>query len=418
MSRFWTSFAWLAGPISGFLQPVAGTYSDRCELSWGRRRPFVLAGLLIALAGFVLFANPDRMASWVGGGNTTAIVLAICSLWVLNIGLNLMQGTAWTIVIDRVPRSQQMSAQSLVSFLGAFASVGANLCGMINFVAFAPFFEDNNHAVFYIGAVVLLATTLPTLLFADERTLEEIRLSGGEEKSEDNPTFTEIIRGLFRMPRAVFYILIGFFLTNAAFSPYLFYFTDWMGTDVYGGDPTADSGTTSADLYDQGVRMGSLGMGLNNIVTMVYSLLIPYVQNYVGIKPSYSFVHALVAVCFLLPLIPAMQHVVPAEIIAAASGFLNAAMNVTPYALLGETVNKTESGLYMGVMNTVQVMGQLVANFIASTFMYLLSTTTAGIAVGGVFAAIGAVAVWILILPEKSSEAEKATLVVNQGPAV
>ena len=70
------------------------------------------------------------------------------------------------------------------------------------------------------------------------------------------------------MKPSIFLILFGFFITNAAFSPYLFYFTDWMGSAVYGyelavftldttrelmclplrGDAEASSGTTSADL--------------------------------------------------------------------------------------------------------------------------------------------------------------------------
>ena len=73
----------------------------------------------------------------------------------------------------------------------------------------------------------------------------------------------------------------------------------------------------------------------------------------------------------------------------------------------------------MGIMNTTQVMGQLVANFLASAVASIFNTTagmgasgcTASFdavhnlpfraAVGGMFAAIGAVLVWTLILPEK-----------------
>ena len=36
--------------------------------------------------------------------------------------------------------------------------------------------------------------------------------------------------------------------------------------------------------YDEGVRMGSLGMGLNYIVTMLYSVMIPKLQGFIGLK--------------------------------------------------------------------------------------------------------------------------------------
>ena len=45
---------------------------------------------------------------------------------------------------------------------------------------------------------------------------------------------TSVQLGIWRMKPSIFLILFGFFITNAALSPYLFYFTDWMGTAVYG----------------------------------------------------------------------------------------------------------------------------------------------------------------------------------------
>jgi len=43
----WASFIWLCGPISGLLvQPIVGYSSDRCQSTFGRRRPFILAGTI------------------------------------------------------------------------------------------------------------------------------------------------------------------------------------------------------------------------------------------------------------------------------------------------------------------------------------------------------------------------------------
>eukprot|EP00249_Psilotum_nudum_P008754 c21489_g2_i1 orf=1-264(-) len=39
ISHTWASYIWLCGPITGMLvQPSVGYYSDRCQISWGRRR--------------------------------------------------------------------------------------------------------------------------------------------------------------------------------------------------------------------------------------------------------------------------------------------------------------------------------------------------------------------------------------------
>ena len=41
------AIVWLAGPVSGLVvQPLVGSWSDRCESRFGRRRPFLAAGEL------------------------------------------------------------------------------------------------------------------------------------------------------------------------------------------------------------------------------------------------------------------------------------------------------------------------------------------------------------------------------------
>lgn len=79
MSPFWTSFAWLAGPLAGLIfQPIAGVVSDRWEGRWGRRRPFIVAGALISVVGFIFFANPQWLASILGQPDNTTIQI-VCT---------------------------------------------------------------------------------------------------------------------------------------------------------------------------------------------------------------------------------------------------------------------------------------------------------------------------------------------------
>ena len=45
MSKSLLAIVWIAGPLAGVLvQPIVGIWSDSCQISWGRRRPFLLAG--------------------------------------------------------------------------------------------------------------------------------------------------------------------------------------------------------------------------------------------------------------------------------------------------------------------------------------------------------------------------------------
>lgn len=52
------SLTWFLSPILGLIfTPLIGSASDRCTLSWGRRRPFILALSIGVLFGVALFLN-------------------------------------------------------------------------------------------------------------------------------------------------------------------------------------------------------------------------------------------------------------------------------------------------------------------------------------------------------------------------
>jgi solute carrier family 45 protein 1/2/4 len=55
---------------------------------------------------------------------------------------------------------------------------------------------------------------------------------------------------------------------------YSLYFTDFVGEAVYGGDPTAPSGSEKRILYEEGVRFGCWGMSLYSLSCSIYSFLI------------------------------------------------------------------------------------------------------------------------------------------------
>lgn len=47
--------------------------------------------------------------------------------------------------------------------------------------------------------------------------------------------------------------------------PFLLFDTDWMGREVYHGNPTGSASEVKA--YDQGVREGAVGLLLNSVRT-------------------------------------------------------------------------------------------------------------------------------------------------------
>ena len=99
LSKSLLALVWIAGPLSGTLvQPYVGIKSDRCRISWGKRKPFMIGGAiatsisLLALSwtknivgGFLSLFGADPASK---GVRITAIVWAVLFVYVLDFSIN------------------------------------------------------------------------------------------------------------------------------------------------------------------------------------------------------------------------------------------------------------------------------------------------------------------------------------------
>jgi MFS family permease len=115
-----------AGSLVALLaQPLSGFFSDRSRTPLGRRRPYVLAGTAIALAGAAAAGFGQQLALFMGG-----FVL-------LQLGTNVLLGGYQGMLPDLVPQDQRGSASGYLGFMtivGNVASFGlaAVLLGSVN----------------------------------------------------------------------------------------------------------------------------------------------------------------------------------------------------------------------------------------------------------------------------------------------
>lgn len=99
MSKALVAFVWLAGPLTGVLvQPYIGILSDRSRNSWGKRKPFMIAGALGTVVSSVtlsyardiirVLGGLGRDANYDGGYRIATIVLATIMMWCLDFAIN------------------------------------------------------------------------------------------------------------------------------------------------------------------------------------------------------------------------------------------------------------------------------------------------------------------------------------------
>jgi solute carrier family 45, member 1/2/4 len=97
----YVSLAWLCGPISGIVvQPVVGVLSDRCTARLGRRRPFLIGGVVATVAALWSFAYATSIAAVFG---VSPLVVAITSFWALDFAMNASASVAPGFVAVAVP---------------------------------------------------------------------------------------------------------------------------------------------------------------------------------------------------------------------------------------------------------------------------------------------------------------------------
>ena len=80
------------------------------------------------------------------------------------------------------------------------------------------------------------------------------------------------LRSIIYMPRSLVILCVTNLFCWMSLVCYSLYFTDFVGQAVYGGDPAAAPNSSAHARYDDGVRLGSLGMAAYSVSCSVYSL--------------------------------------------------------------------------------------------------------------------------------------------------
>lgn len=84
------------------------------------------------------------------------------------------------------------------------------------------------------------------------------------ESFTDSPgaVLVNLLTSLRHLPSGMHSVLVVMALTWLSWFPFFLFDTDWMGREVYHGDPKGD--TSEIRAYDQGVREGAFGLLLNS----------------------------------------------------------------------------------------------------------------------------------------------------------
>jgi len=390
---------WLAAPITGLLiQPLVGQSSDRCWTRLGRRRPFILAGAVLASLALILMPNCPSV--WMAAG----------LLWVLDGTINASMQPFRALVADNLPEEQNASGFAIQSlFIGLGGTVASALPWMMTnwFGVTADGGGSIPHSVrlsFYIGAAAFMGAVLWTVFSTHEYPpSEEEHTAILARKFDWTLGLGDIFALVFNLPRRMWELgLVQFFTWIGMFSMWV-YFSPAVAKDIF----HAVKGTP--EMEAAGAWSGFCFAGYN-VVCFFFSFVLLWGTKYTG--PKLMHVLCLAVGALGLASVPLMADKHQLLISMTAVGIAWASILSMPYAMLTPALPKEKVGVMMGMFNLFIVLPQIAASsllgWILKTFLH--SEPMNALVLGGTSMGLAALLTLLVVSFKKTGEPLRATV--------
>lgn len=337
----------MAGPITGLLiQPIIGAMSDRTwSERWGRRKPYFIVGAIGC--SVCLFLFPFVSALW----------MAVLLLWLLDASNNTAMEPYRAFIADRLPPSQTAKGFLAQSF---FAGLGITLANASMFLfehiwdgvagSGLPYYV---FGAFMLGSVCSIATVLVSVLSTDEipPSPEELAELRSKKDRERFGALKEIGNAIVEMPKEL--RKLG-----------LVYLFQWYAMFVYWqfiSLSIAKSVFNTTDAQSQAYRDATTWTGLVNGSYNVVTFMVAFGLVSLAKRHGAKWVHTASLICALVSLL-VLPHVTNKFLVflpMIGFGISWASLLGVPYIMAVRMVPSNRYGVYMGILNMMIVLPQL-----------------------------------------------------------
>jgi len=385
------SYFWILPPLMGMVvQPLVGYFSDKTWTRFGRRIPYLLFGATVAVLVMCLLPNSGSFGLTVAAAMTFGLI----SLMFLDTSINMAMQPFKMMVGDMVNEKQKTKAFSIQSFLcNAGSLVGYLLPIMFTYIGIkniAPSGEvpDSVKWAFYVGAAILIACVLYTILKVKEYTPQQMAEFREATKEEDKTIAAETGKSTSNYGLKVFFqVGVVQFFCWAAFM-YMWTYTNGTIADTVWN--TQD--TSSAGYQAAGNWVGVL-FAIQAVGSMAWALVLPRFKNN---KVAYALSLVIGGIGFVMAPYCTNQYLlfVPYFLIGAAW----AAMLAMPFTLVTNAFEgNPRMGTYLGLFNCTICVPQIVAAALGGVTLKAVGSVQGNMLIlAGVFLVIGAACVFII----------------------
>ncbi|XP_053175008.1 solute carrier family 45 member 3 [Scomber japonicus] len=363
------------GPVLGLLFiPLIGSASDHCNSSYGRRRPFIWLLSLGVLVALLVIPHADVLASRLAWGGRTVQV----GFLILGVGLLDFCGqvcfTPLEALLSDLYRDEEDCGQAFAMF-----SFMVSLGGCVGYLLpaldwshslLSVYLGGQAECLFFLLILIFISSVLITMKVSEEPSFASSTSTGSGSLSESGAGAMEsgrcgvprsccyllkcklrllksgpvlcllrtcwsmtpaIYRSYCHVPKVMRQLCVAQLCSWMAVMSFMLFYTDFVGEGLYEGVPSATPGSVSRQRYDEGIRMGSLGLFLQCATSTFFSLVMSHLVRHFGSRWVYmssmvSFTVSALVICL-------SKSVVLVTAMAALTGYAYATLQTLPYTL-------------------------------------------------------------------------------------
>lgn len=355
-SPFIFGLIWLAGPFTGMIiQPIIGAISDSTHTRFGRRRPFLLAGAILASLSLWAFPNSSHIISFLASTFNhnfpvyAALFFAAIMIWVIDGSVNTAQGPYRALIPDNVPHEQHAVANSFLSFAIGLGSVIA--AGTAPFLKWAFNYQMSINAQFIMAALAFSIAMVWTCVTTKEHFRP--RISEKEETASTNINFMSSLVKFFSSSPEVAKLCVIQLLTWVGVMSIFIFFTQYAIHTLYNVPDLTNTANAVKQTFlgaiNQGTNLSSICFAILNLICFIVSIPIGVLSSKFGNKKIHAFSLFVMALACLG--ISFTRNVQMVTLYMALAGIGWASILALPFAMLGKYIQKGTEGSIMGLFN-------------------------------------------------------------------
>ncbi|XP_035281796.1 solute carrier family 45 member 3 [Anguilla anguilla] len=369
------------GPVLGLLFiPLIGSASDRCTSSYGRRRPFIWLLSLGVLVALLIIPHADVLAaqfSW--GGRALQVGFLILGVGLLDFCGQVCFTPLEALLSDLYHEEEDCGqAFAMFSFMVSLGGCIGYLLPALDWSGglLSLYLGGQAECLFSLLILIFVTSVLVTMKVSQEPPRcgggggGSVGGGGGGSSPALEPRPPEaggrrvprsccyllrcklrllkagpllcllrtcwsmtptIYRSYCHMPRVMRQLCVAQLCSWMAVMSFMLFYTDFVGEGLYEGVPSAAPGMASRQRYDEGIRVGSLGLFLQCATSTLFSLGMSRLVRLFGSRRVYlgsmlSFTASTLVICL-------SKSVVLVTAMSALTGFAYATLQTLPYTL-------------------------------------------------------------------------------------